>query len=53
LDPVTKLKYLEAAWEKKYIDMGKKWLEEQVRFYVTWFFIFICIFSVPHLQGSI
>jgi hypothetical protein len=31
LDPVTKLTYLEAAWEENYIEMGKKYLKEQVR----------------------
>jgi hypothetical protein len=30
LDPVTKLAYLEAAWEDEYIEVGKKCLKEQV-----------------------
>jgi hypothetical protein len=30
LDPVTKLVYLEAAWQEKYVEIGKKSLKEQV-----------------------
>ena len=47
LDPVTKLIYLEAAWEEEYIETGKKHLKEQVSFhpayeyYVLHFFQFL------------
>jgi hypothetical protein len=36
LDPVTKLAYLEAAWEKKYIAIGMKCLQKQVSLYPTY-----------------
>ena len=36
LDPVTKLIYLEAAWEEEYIETGKKHLKEQVSFHVAY-----------------
>ena len=36
LDPVTKLTYLEAAWEEIYIEMGKKHLKEQVSLHVSY-----------------
>lgn len=36
LDPVTKLVYLEAAWEETYIETGKKHLKEQVSLHVTY-----------------
>ena len=30
LDPALKLKYLDAAWDQKFIKMGMKHLKEQV-----------------------
>lgn len=36
LDPVTKLVYLEAAWEEEYIEKGKKHLKEQVSLHVAY-----------------
>ena len=36
LDPIMKLAYLEAAWEDKYIKIGRKCLKEQVYLYVMY-----------------
>ena len=36
LDPVTKLVYLEAAWEEKDIEINKKHLKEQVSLLITY-----------------
>ena len=36
LDPVTKLSYFEAAWEDKYIEIGRKCLKKQVYLYVVY-----------------
>ena len=35
LDPVTKLVYLEAAWQEKYIEKAKKCLYEQISLHAT------------------
>jgi hypothetical protein len=35
LNPVTKLTYLKAAWEEKYIEAGMKHFQEQVSLRVT------------------
>lgn len=36
MDPVTKLAYLEAAWEEKYVNIGKKCLRKQVSLHLTY-----------------
>jgi hypothetical protein len=51
LDPVTKLVYLEAAWEEEYIETGKKHLEEQVSFHVAYeYYVLHLIISFSFLS---
>jgi hypothetical protein len=53
LDPVTKLTYLEAAWEEEYIEMGKKHLNDQVSLHITYEYLNLIVsFSFLSIRPS-
>ena len=51
LDPVTKIVYLEAAWQEKDVEIGKKCLKEEVSLHVTYDYLYLIVsFSFLYIR---